>query len=551
MKTKVDVYYDELNNYYWDKNKTRPIRKIVLDMLKNKDDLEVSFINIGKKVDVYYDEDGDFYWDSYGKKPISLLELTALENNNAISSKKFIGYNIYTEDELMEDINYINEKNNKTYNISHYYNEVVNPLSKDETIIRLVDANSRPGLICENITLDNEENEEFSPYYYYLFRVIAFNNWRKKILSMKEDVLHNSYYFNELIHVLKGINPVKTNQELINAYNILNSNNKLKVACKHYLFNRSDSNGYKRMDSGDFNQYNNEDDSFEYNLYLNISKQYRHAFATLLLQKYTNELDIPFRFEIDENKNSHEGNIIIYSHKEHLKHNIDLIENIIDEHPEFLSAIKKPPVLTGVLHGYIGIASNPNQICEDQDAFEYVHTKNMKKTIRNSTAYWIGENINKMIRYKGINMTIADYFINVATINKIKELRKSNMYDISFIESQDLYDHIFNSIDKNLERILLDFASGMPYTASVYTFIDGHIIKMNADFFTSIINRIAPTIVRNDKNYLNKLKQDLLKCVKKNKYIDYNKFCFNSNTKYELEEYDNLLNYDEDLGYTR
>ena len=40
-------------------------------------------------------------------------------------------------------------------------------------------------------------------------------------------------------------------------------------------------------------------------------------------------------------------------------------------------------------------------------------------------------------------------------------------------------------------------------------------------------------------------------CVKKNKYIDYNKFCFNSNTKYELEEYDNLLNYDEDLGYTR
>lgn len=552
MKRKIEIYYDELNNFYWDKEKERPIRKIVLDLLKRKDDLDVSCVSIAKKVDVYYDEFGDYYWDLFGTKSISQSELDALEKNNAISTKHFIGYNNYTDDDLLEDINYINEGKVKTYNNSRYYNEVVNPLYKDETIIRLIDANSQPGLICENITLDNVEDEQFAPSYYYLFRIVAFNNWRNKILNMQENkVSFKPYYLKELYQTLKEMKPVKTNQDLINAYEILNNNHKLKVACKHYLFNRNDSNGYKRMDSGDFNQYDNEDDYFEFNLYLNIAKQYRHAFATLLLQKYTSELNIPFRFEIDENDNSHEGNIIISCHKETLKQNIDLIENIIDEHPEFLNAIKNPPVLTGVLHGFIGIASNPKKYCEDQDAFEYEHTKNMKKTIRNSTAYWIGENINQMIRYKGQDMTIGEYFANVATIVKIKELRKSNKYDMGLIESQDLYDHIFNAIDKNLERVLLDFASGMPYSSSVYTFIDEHIIKMDADFFTSVINRIAPTIVRNDSNYLDKIKNDLLKCTKKNKNIDYEKFCFNYDTKYELEEYDNLLNYEEERRYTR
>ena len=552
MKTKIEIYYDELNNFYWDKEKERPIRKIVLDLLKKKDDLDVSCVNIAEKVDVYYDEFGDYYWDLNGTKNISQTQLEALEKNNAIATKHFIGYSTYTEEDLLEDINYINEGRRKKYNNSRYYHEVVNPLYEDKTIIRLIDANSKPGLLCENITLDNEENEQFAPYYYYLFRVVAFNNWRNNIINMKEESLKfKPYYLKELYYALKEMSPIKTKQDLTNIQRILNSNHKLKTACKHYLFNRSDSNGYKRIDSGDFTNYNNEDDFFEFNLYLNISKEYRHAFATLLLQKYISKLDIPFRFEIDENDNSHEGNIIINSHKEDLKQNIDLIESIIDEHPEFLNAIKNPPILTGVLHGFIGIASNPKKYCEDQDAFEYEHTKNMKKTIRNSTAYWIGENINQMIRYKGEELTIGEYFANVATITKIKELRKSNKYDMGLIESQDLYDRIFNAIDKNVERILLDFASGMPYSASVYTFIDEHLIKMDADFFTSVLNKIAPVIVRNDKSFLSKIRNDLLKCTKKNKNIDYDKFCFNYDVKYDLEDYDNLLNYEEEKGRTR
>ena len=36
---------------------------------------------------------------------------------------------------------------------------------------------------------------------------------------------------------------------------------------------------------------------------------------------------------------------------------------------------------------------------------------------------------------------------------KIKELRKSNKYDMGLIESQDLYDRIFNAIDKNIKKI--------------------------------------------------------------------------------------------------
>ena len=198
--------------------------------------------------------------------------------------------------------------------------------------------------------------------------------------------------FTMLQNFLKQILDISTHQELYNIKEYLNKNNPtLASLLQSLLGERWGSGQWQQIDSYIMNQDWGEITA-EHKLYINANYTNNFDILTFFIKK-CDEYHIPYAFKYDETA-LRDDNIVIYSSSLYLNKYVAILEEIKNELK--LNDLKKPPILSGVIDGWIGYGSEPlnGKLSFNEKRVEIIHVA-IQKCIND----WISFHPNATLYY--------------------------------------------------------------------------------------------------------------------------------------------------------
>lgn len=251
------------------------------------------------------------------------------------------------------------------------------------------------------------------------------------------------------------------------------------------------------------------DMSVQHRFYLNIDFNSLYKFIDILRDK-CNKKNVPYHFKFSNENRS--DMLVIYSSTGNLIAYYEMMNEIRQEHPELISDIKKPPILTGVIDGWIGYGYEPgNNISYNQKLSMILHD-----AITNETKDFLKENKTKFIN--GIP------FVEHVKEKLIKLLRIEQPFlsneELKIIESN--VNNMINEYTRigTIKPILL-------YDKTIFTRRD----------FESFLGKYISKFIGDNENiknkYINAIKEEL-----EYHHIIADKGCISEETLEEMKKYD-------------
>lgn len=293
---------------------------------------------------------------------------------------------------------------------------IVNPLDDINTIKALIEmSNYNEPLYFKIISYRNVQarniNKEIDIIDYKTrdtaedkFYSFIFNKMKNNIVSTKNSLclLMNKSNFAMLQNFLKQIPDISTYKELYNIIEYLNKNNPtLASLLKRLLGERWISESWEQIDSYIINQ---DWSTFttEHKLYINADYTNNFEIMTLFIKK-CDEYHIPYSFKFD-NSAARDDNIVIYASSLYLDKYVAILEEI--KHELKLNGLKRPPILSGVINGWIGYGSEP---LNGKNSFNEKRSDIIYTAIQKCINNWISAHPSAVLYYNGQKINIQDY----------------------------------------------------------------------------------------------------------------------------------------------
>lgn len=425
-------------------------------------------------------------------------------------------------------------------NLADFYNQISNPLDNEETMEKLITAYSKNGSFYNQLTyIGKKHSGKYSPQSSDSLYSFLFNLWKKYITSMSE---HNQNVllehkildddFKVLQEYLKDIPNVKTKKE---ADDILFYNkDKIQPIIDKYRYNNiSDFTGWEHVRFRNITGKQSYQPAIEHRLYLNLDGVIIHEFAEILAKKCIKE-KLPFYFKFDEDRYRADS-FVVYSDTEHLLDYYQILQNIIQEKPEFKDYIYEPPVLSGNIDGMIGYGSEPETVKgQSRSSFNEKRAKLLDKVITSNYYSFLYGHPALTID----SQAFIDAVTNKVIENKIKYLKTIKdkaCYDYYSVKHSDLdkkdftsnlYKEVITSVREGLNK-KTDKFSKLSFRYRKNKTQPTASISITSSDINRAIRSLLPTVVKEYPELLTIIKQEIVKEAT-NCEIDTNTFCFDT-----------------------
>ena len=245
--------------------------------------------------------------------------------------------------------------------IGEFLLQVAKPLSVNSDVAKILGAYRKGYGLYSALTKVNTEGKEMYRYsisesdkYYSSI----FNEWKKAVIDMPQ-----SHYvkmvaakkfgedFRAMREVLKKTKDMHTKQEVLDFLYKFNTKETIEALEKYNPFDQAGMSWTYIT-----NRYVDARQSVgfpvQHRLYLNIDGSYVHKVANYL-RSYAKHNGISYEFKFEECADRADT-MVIYCSDDNLMLYVNAIEKLIEQEPELVYHIHKPPVLTGSYKGIIG-----------------------------------------------------------------------------------------------------------------------------------------------------------------------------------------------------
>lgn len=441
--------------------------------------------------------------------------------------------------------------------LKELYENSQNPLDKKETIQNLVEIyrnssrtisslSSNSGAIggmykdlistskiADTSVINQKSKEKFLVNYY--------NSWIKSISNLTEQEIidfEKKYKFN--IRPLKSfLSDTKKVSSLKDINNILKNpiikNNKM---AQLELF----STGWEHIKSRYVSGKQENSINVNHRIYLNSKMSNIYDLINEFRLKCEN-LGIPyyFKFNTDQKSDGREDIIVIYSDSEHLTKYIEILQQIKKEHPKYAYNCNKPPILTSVYDGWMGIADEPEKNFDKSFSFNKLRAlvieEGIEQTILNNIKKF--KNTNNFIVNKK-SMSFNDVFRNLLAkecveYKNLKNLSNKELGTIVDEISSQLTSSALNTclskINEVKDKRHLLLSSNLRSIYKISTSKGD--IDLNIDIIDKSFRKLVPLLINNNPHFYDEVKQNITQ--RSQRYlIDSNNFAFNISTRHKF-----------------
>ena len=312
---------------------------------------------------------------------------------------------------------------------TNLYRNIKNPLDDDYVLEQLIETYTEDNGFYSALTKRNSKNKKnlYLPGERDRLHASIFNTWKKEMLSITkeqyEQAIKDGLYDRDifkLLAFLKTVPDVKTYEE---AQKILDANYQDKQLADAMEKYRWDSiglySGWTHIDARHINGKKTRRPKVEHRLYLNTEMTDVHTMSKLFIEKCTAK-KLPFYFKIGE-FDRRDDNIVIYSDTKNLPKFLTVLYEIEKEHPELISRCGRPPILSGLMRGWIGYGSEP--LAQSGEAsFNSIRAKSIENAIEEEMKSWYKKNMVAKVKQNGKEVPLQEYLCNQIVEKRLKQL---------------------------------------------------------------------------------------------------------------------------------
>lgn len=457
------------------------------------------------------------------------------------------------------------------------YDQIRNPIDDPNVIQKLVNAyaNSSNGLGGYYGQLTKTVQKEYTQGRYYCedadrFYAMLFNKWKNSITSMTRNEFLELYKqgsygkdFIKMRNYLISIPDVSTRKEADEIFYGSKGDKALEDALEKYSWKSfgADS-GWIHVCSRYLTAKKDPYPNVEHRLYLNTESLDTYKMTTCLVEK-CDEHHLPYYFKFDQFANR-DDTIVIYSSTESLTKYIEILQEIKREHPDLVSRVKEPPVLTGKIDGWIGYGSEPATTPDGKrHSFNEIRAKVLESSIEKVTKQWISDHRNLQISYHGRRVSFQDYIASKSTEKKIsdckdfylyceendKKIAKKNGtvynpstvndrlgYTLEDVDSFPFNQGMYNILRAGIMGALPKVCSGSykDMDTIIMNVRNGKQITFNGYDLEIVTQQISLEIAKHDSNFMKGIQTEI-KNNSKQYGIDRNKICFDTKAREKIE----------------
>lgn len=452
--------------------------------------------------------------------------------------------------------------------LMEFYDNIKNPLEETDVIKKLIIAYGNSSLLGLYNQLTQTVEKEHNKGRYYVkdadrFYSMVFNKWKNSIVSLTEDELselikQGSYGqdFIKMREYLMGISDVSTMKEADYIFFGDKNDKELEKALEKYRWSSfGSSSGWVHVNSRYLNAKKNPSINVEHRLYLNTESFDTYQLITHFIQK-CDKYNLPYYFKFDEFANR-DDTVVIYSSTENLLKYIEILEEIKKEYPDLISRMKKPPVLTGQVDGFIGYGSEPNETLEGKkQSFNGVRSSVIEPVLKRLFQKYMGDNYDKIRSdlitelCKAISESSKKSYYHRLEVSKKREKENGEKFDSNeafnyygynpeYIDSKSFQDLLNKIISNSVDTIFQKYVDGKALNDIKIPVLDGKYISFYDWEILNCINPYIANYINQSEDYISQAREQINESIK-NTDIDSNKFCFDKHIIPRLEYVDSL-----------
>ncbi|MBR0491921.1 MAG: hypothetical protein IJJ82_07780 [Clostridia bacterium] len=235
------------------------------------------------------------------------------------------------------------------------------------------------------------------------FNSLLFNMWKENIVDMSEDKYNYVYSrkgnyqdsdFQKLRKYLSSIEDVSTEEEVDDIVNKLLDNPQLSDAFKKYKYIVNQGSWFDKwiyVDSEKLGQRPTH--NIQHRLYLNAERPYIESFIYQIMAEADNR-EMEYTIKYSDN-GLRDDTIVIYANDNNVLQYIDILRRLREQNPYFKSDIYSPPIMTGLIDGWIGYGAEPTiTINKKQQSYTTLREKVIKEAISKTYYDWLSSHSN-------------------------------------------------------------------------------------------------------------------------------------------------------------
>lgn len=422
------------------------------------------------------------------------------------------------------------------------YDKISNPLDDQLVLEQLLDAYAEGSIFYSSLTRRFSKDKKlfYSKSASDDFHASIFNRWKRELLSITreqyEKAIQNKLYKRDifkLINFLKTVPDVKTQQEANAILNKAYEDKELEDAIESYRWDSIGAfSGWTHVSERHINGKKTLTPKIEHRLYINTDLMDVHLISKIFMDKCV-EKKLPFYFKIGEN-DRRDDNIVIYSDTKHLPHFLLVLSEIEKEYPELVKRCGRPPILSGVIHNWIGYGSEPRSL-SGKESFNGIRSKSIEKAIDTELLEWYRKNKSATITNQGKTISLQEYLVRQVVKTKLKKMldyRRRNpdnkyiKYTEADVQSKEFERRMAAMVRTQMPSIFNNYIIEQKTSSKIEVPIKKDV---NATIYSSDVimefKKFLSVIKENDPDFAKRIKKRIEEDASK-KGIDPKKYCF-------------------------
>ena len=435
--------------------------------------------------------------------------------------------------------------------VGNLYGEISNPIDDDAVLGSIVSAYSNSNSLYKGITNINSKNR-VNEYYSYddnnKLYVMIFNEWKNTIIrTAMGDMSNRDETSKKMILALARYLSDKNPTTFIEVKRIIDPKNTRYAVLREALYCFScaditeDHKHWNYVDSMRILHNGVNKNDIEHRLYVNCDSTYIHKIIYEFCRR-CNARGIPYYLKYHK-EGGRDDCVVFYCPTEQLGDYLDVLRSI-----KYISGINqhvhRPPILTGVVDGWIGYGSEPDE--HSRESFNSKRADHLSSCIFGVTHNMMLDKLNMTVRDRHkIILSYEDYLIR-KIINSKKDwykrmIRDGNMdygFSLEDLESFEFAYSIRNALKSNFRNNLGTFENfNIPFKNGI--------INISHTDYMGLIKDQAIFLYNNIPEY-----RDILRTEIKNTSdrinIDYDNYAFDVNQARTLGK--NRVMFDRNFG---
>lgn len=319
--------------------------------------------------------------------------------------------------------------------LKEFYQKIENPLEDAAVMDELTKAYARmedgkngfyKALV--EIGVDDKETGKMRTQERQKFEGRMFGQWRESVVGMTQEEFLEARQagtlgddFRLLHNFVKKHPECRTNRELrekIGAIDDQSVSDALFDALWTYGWSQAQP-GWTHVKSRNVNAKRGERIKVEHRFYINTDSTDTHEALNALVDAYEQK-QMPYYFKFDE-RGERADTIVIYASTQGLKGNLEVLQQLQEEHPDLVKRMHRPPVLTGRVGEKFGYGAEPEQA---RSSYNSVRAELIEKAFNRVTLEWVERHQGDMVRSNGETMPFSEYMVGKEVAHWQKKMKE-------------------------------------------------------------------------------------------------------------------------------